>query len=137
MKRRNFIQQCGALGAACIGLSALLQGCKSFVYIPNTLTANKITIRKIDFAQNKFVLVKNQLLQAPIYLLKLSENEYSAVLMLCTHKGCELSPAGSILVCPCHGSEFSSRGSVLSSPAQTDLLQYRVSTNQEYIFIQL
>lgn len=137
MERRNFIKQCGTMGVACVGLSALLESCKTTVSVPNTATANKIQVKKLDFAQNKFVLVNNQRLEAPIYLYKHNENEYSAVLMLCTHNGCELNVAGENLACPCHGAEFSNVGKVLAPPADKDLRKYQITTDQENIYIQL
>ena len=137
MDRKEFIKQCGFYCLAAIGAGILLEGCKAPYYAPNTISGNKISIRKADFLEHKFILVKNERLQAPIYVSKLNEQEYSAVLMLCTHKGCELNPASNFLVCPCHGSEFSNTGKVLSPPAEQDLKKFNVSTDNENIYIQL
>ncbi len=133
MERRNFIKNC----ASAIGVTILLQSCKSAFYIPNSIDKTKIVIKKTDFSENKFVLVKNEALQGPIYLAKLNENDYSAVLMICTHKSCELNTAGNYLVCPCHGSEFSNTGKVLNPPAEKDLEKYIVTTDASFIYIQL
>lgn len=137
MERRNFIKQCGALGIACVGFAALLEGCKTISYVPGSTTGNTIQVKKTELIQSKFVLVKNEKLNAPIYLCKLNENQYSAVLMLCTHNGCELNAAGDNLVCPCHGSDFSNTGKVLSPPAAKDLYKYQVTTDQDNIYIKL
>ena len=137
MERRNFIKNCGVLCASSIGVATFLQSCKSAFYVPNVIDDNKIIIKKINFAENKFVIVRNEKLQTPIYLSKVNETEYSAVLMLCTHKGCELNTAGNYLVCPCHGSEFSNTGKVLHSPAEKDLQKFSVTTDNSTIYIQL
>ena len=125
------------LCGAGIVFSAVLQSCKTAFYAPNTISENKIVVSKKHFAQNKFVLIKNDQLQAPVYLTKINESEYSAISMLCTHKSCELKPAGINLVCPCHGSEFSNTGKVLSPPAEKDLKKYNITSDMENIYIQL
>jgi cytochrome b6-f complex iron-sulfur subunit len=137
MERRAFIKSCGILCTAGIGLPLLLESCKTIFYAPNIIEGNKITVKKSDFASNSFVIVKNEKLQAPVYLHKINENEYSAVLMICTHRGCELNAAGSNLICPCHGAEFSNTGKVLSPPAEKDLCKYATSSDQENIYIRL
>ena len=137
MERREFIKNCGITCLTGVGLAAFLESCRSLYYAPNTINGNIITVKKTDFGQNKYVLIRNEKLQAPVYLLKVSETEYSAVLMLCTHKGCELNAGGSLLVCPCHGSEFSTTGKVQTSPAERDLQKYIVTTDNESIFINL
>ncbi len=137
MDRKEFIKTCGL---ACVGgtaLAALLESCKVAFYAPNTLSENKIIVSKTATAQNNSFVVKNDALQAPIYISKLDETNYSAVLMYCTHKGCELNLAGNYLICPCHGSEFSNTGKVLSPPADKDLLHYTVTSDSENIYIHL
>ena len=64
-----------------------------------------------------------------------NENNYVALLLLCTHKGCDVRPAGSILACPCHGAEFSSDGRVLKGPATADLVKYKTRSDNENIYI--
>ena len=113
MQRREFIKDCGLYCLSALGAAAILQACKTSVYVTGTAKGNKIAVKKTDFGKNKFVLVKTEKLETPVYLLKESEEIYSAVLMLCTHKGCELNASGGFLVCPCHGSEFSATGKVL------------------------
>ena len=137
MKRREFIKDCGIFCVSGIGLALFLESCKTIFYAPNVLTGDTLIIKKSDFATHSFVVVKNEKLQAPIYLNKRKENEYSAVLMLCTHKGCELNTAGNNLICPCHGAEFSNTGKVLNPPANEDLKKYQVTNDNENIYIHL
>lgn len=137
MQRREFLKNCGLLGASCVTLPLFFGSCKPVFYASCSMQGNRIVVKKSDFLSRTYVLVKNERIQAPIYLCKINENEYSAVLMVCTHKGCELNPAGNNLVCPCHGAEFSNTGKVLMLPAERDLQKYTTATDNENIYINL
>lgn len=84
---------------------------------------------------DRFVLIKHSKLDSPIYLRKITDTHYRAFLMYCTHKGCEVKPAGNILVCPCHGSQFSGVGKVLSGPADENLHEFKVTLREDKIAI--
>ena len=73
---------------------------------------------------------------APIFVLK-KEGTFSAVLMLCTHKECEVSPFGKELHCPCHGSEYDINGGVLEGPAEASLKSFKVSSDNDTIHVHL
>lgn len=145
MKRREFIKDCGFICFGTIGGSLMLQGCASNYYALSTTENNKITIKKTEFVSikkgktenRKYILVKIEAIQFPIFLYKQNDNEFTALLMNCTHKGCELQPHGEYLICPCHGSEFNNRGKVQNPPADEDLKQYKTFTDNENIYIQL
>lgn len=146
MERKDFIKTCGF---ACLGgsaLMALLQSCASTSYFAKTaIEKNRILIKKSEFIKTendkikkrKFVLVKSDKFDFPICVYKINESEYSAVLMQCTHKGCELQPQGNFLVCPCHGSEFSNTGIVQNPPAEQNLLTFNTTIDNENIYIHL
>lgn len=135
--RREFIKTCGVIsaGAFCGGASLLLSGCSSINYLSYTEDGNMLTINKSNFTKEENGLLAHKKLPAPIYLTKLENENYSAVLLECTHKGCEVSPVGDILICPCHGSEYSKTGEVLESPAERDLYKFVVTTDAENIYI--
>lgn len=145
MKRRNFIQMSclGCLGAAA-GIS-LLESCATGQYVNSTINNNVLTIKKTDFivikkdkqVSRKFVLVKNDAYPFPICVFKISENEYTALYMECTHQGCELNAYQTQLVCPCHGSEFDNKGNVLEGPADSPLKQFEVKTDDQNIYIKV
>jgi cytochrome b6-f complex iron-sulfur subunit len=146
MERKEFIRTCGYACLGTLAISALLEGCVSANYFAQTsLSGSIITIKKSEFIKvengktvaRKFVLVKNEKLNFPICLYKLTETEYSALLMECTHKGCELNAQGEYLVCPCHGSEFSNTGAVQNPPAEQNLQSFKTSTDDANIYIQL
>ena len=136
--RRKFIK--GSLSVAaccCIGGLSILSGCSNVIYLSGKEEGNTLTINKIDFADQQYVVVNTTKLPSPVYLKKNSEEKYKAYLMHCTHKGCTVKPAGNIMVCPCHGAEFSSEGKVLNGPAQDNLMEYVVTTKGDVISIQI
>ncbi|MFA7379105.1 MAG: Rieske (2Fe-2S) protein [Bacteroidia bacterium] len=146
MDRKEFIKTCGF---ACLGgatLAVLLESCAGTNYFAQTSYANnKITIRKSEFfritkdktIQRKHVLVRHDKFSYPICVYKLGGENYSALLMQCTHKGCELQAQGDFLICPCHGSEFNNHGVVQNPPAEQDLQTFKISTDNENIYIYL
>ena len=146
MKRKEFIKTCCF---ACLGgpvLAALLESCASAYYFAQTsMNNNQITIKKTEFMKvekektvhRKYVLVKSYKFGYPICIYKIGEDNYSALLMECTHRGCELEPQGDYLACPCHGSEFTNRGLVQNPPATENLRTFQLNTNNENIYVQL
>lgn len=146
MERREFIKNCSALCLGASAISILLEGCTATNYFAKTeLSENRIIVKKSEFIAGegekkklrKYVLIKTEKLEFPLFLYKQAENDYSALLMYCPHKGCELQPQGEYLICPCHGSEFTNKGKVLNPPADQDLQQYKTSVDNENIYIQL
>ena len=137
--RRGFLKNTGGLIAICCysGIAPFLNSCINIVYVQFSKLKNKLVIKKVDMAENQYVLLNLDNVKAPIYLTKLSDQKFSALYLLCTHKGCEVRPAGDILICPCHGSEFSNTGKVLKSPAERNLASYLVTSDNENIYIHL
>jgi Rieske Fe-S protein len=109
------------------------------------MQANGISVPKSEFIFIKndqeqmraYIIVRNDALQFPIYVYRFSDNEYSALLMQCTHQGNELSASGDHLTCSAHGSEFNNKGSVVQGPAARNLRRFNVQTSNEKIFIDL
>ncbi len=146
MNRKEFIKtSC----FACVGvtvLGTLFESCSGSSHFAQTTTnGNKIAIKKSEFiktenektTQRKFVLVKVDKYNFPIGVYKLSEGNFSALLMECTHKSCELQPQGEYLMCPRHGSEFNNKGVVQNPPAEQNLQTFTITTDHENIYIQL
>ena len=135
--RRKFIKTCGVIsaGALCGGTSILLNSCAGVNYLSYKENENVLVVGKSNFIKKNYGVLTHNKMTAPIYITKLENENYSAVLLKCTHKGCEVSPIGDILICPCHGSEFSKTGKVLQSPAETDLHKFSVTTDNENIYI--
>jgi nitrite reductase/ring-hydroxylating ferredoxin subunit len=146
MNRKEFIKTCGyaCLGGTAIGV--FLQSCASTSYYAQNKIVNKsITILKSEFThtvkgkemQRKYILVKSEKLNFPICVFRFSDQEYSAILMECTHRSCELQNQGDYVMCPCHGSEFSNKGIVQNPPAEQNLKTFLITTDNDHIYIQL
>lgn len=136
MDRRKFIQGISVAAASC-SLSTGLTGCSYARVVPHDLTQNFIRIRKDSFGEDFGVLIQESKLIAPIYVRKHADNDYTATLLYCSHKGCEVRPKQNSLVCPCHGSEFDFDGTLRSAPAEEDLFRFPVLTSNDFIQIQV
>jgi Rieske Fe-S protein len=62
----------------------------------------------------------------PLYIVRLGDREFAAVLSVCTHRGCTVEPDTAGFTCPCHGSEYDRSGLVLKGPAARDLARFPV-----------
>jgi Rieske Fe-S protein len=144
MNRKEFIKTCGLM---CMGSTAmLLQSCTGASYLAKaTAAGNRLALPKTEFdktekgktVKRSYVIVKTEQLNFPICVYRINDTAYSAVLMECTHKGCELQPHGDFLTCPCHGSEFSKLGVVQNPPAESNLKTFLITNDHETIYIQL
>jgi cytochrome b6-f complex iron-sulfur subunit len=96
-----------------------------------------VKVRKNKETDRIYVLLKSNDADFPICLYKINDDEYSASLLKCTHRGCELNTGGGIYSCPCHGSEFSMTGKLLQGPADRDLKTFKTETDAKNIYINL
>ncbi|RYE00659.1 MAG: hypothetical protein EOP50_03375 [Sphingobacteriales bacterium] len=144
MNRRKFLKQgctaCLSLTAASVFLSA----CTNTRYLSGELVRDGITVHKTDFLNGKtngaytsFIIIRNNALQFPICLFRVSDTEYNALWMKCSHQGAELQASGDVLQCPAHGSEFSNKGIAISGPANGNLRSFPVRVIGDEIFIDL
>src|SRR6478752_5360683 len=108
MDRKDFLKTCGLVCLSGLGaMTTLLQSCVSGQYFAtNELAGPYLKVAKTEFETNKkklperkSVIVKAEELKFPIYLYKVSDTEYSALWMECTHQGAELSAHGDTLTC--------------------------------------
>lgn len=126
-------------------VAPVLTSCQSTHYATGTVEPNGLSILKSEFTYLKkdqpmireYIIVRNDKLEFPIYLYRFSANEYSALLMKCSHQGNELQASGDHLHCSAHGSEFNNKGVVAQGPAENNLRSFKVSTDNERIFIDL
>lgn len=146
MDRRNFIKTTCLVCASGIGAMWILNACSTSKQTSNfKYNQNKITIPKSEFItvknnksiQQKFILVKPESFPFPIALYKLSDTDYKASLLQCSHQGCELSPYETTMVCPCHGAEFNVKGEVTQGPAETNLKTFVTTYDNDNIYIQI
>jgi len=144
MERRKFLKTCCYTAIGLPLLAGTLQSCAAAIYYaPVTKKSNRLVVKKTAFYQLKkgkklsrdFVLVKTTDMDFPICLYKTSPDTYTASLLRCTHRGCELNVGGGIYTCPCHGSEFSIKGTVIEGPAETNLKTFEIASDNENIYI--
>ncbi len=144
MERKEFIKTCGLACLGGLSLSLLLESCNTSNYFAqHTISANQFTIKKTEFVEmvkgvqtfRKFVLLKTDRSEFPICVFRINEEYFTALLMECTHKGCELKPHGDYLICPCHGSEFTNKGTVQNPPAEDNLKSFQTKTDHENIYV--
>ena len=145
MERREFIKKGCVACLSMTVISTLVSSCVSTSYLTGELKNDGVMVSKKDFeirqkggtAYSSFIIIRNDTLKYPICVYRVSENEYTALWMQCTHQGAELQASGDVLQCPAHGSEFSNRGEVRSGPAATRLRTFPVTVNNQEIFIDL
>jgi cytochrome b6-f complex iron-sulfur subunit len=144
MKRTEFIKTCGIVCLSGAALATILESCGTANYVAQTtMEGSKLVLKKSEFikvnadkrTERKFVLVRSDKFNFPICVFRLGDGIYTALLMECTHKGCELQPHGEYMVCPCHGSEFSNTGVVQNPPAEQNLQSFKTSSDNENIYI--
>ncbi|GIV60434.1 Rieske 2Fe-2S domain-containing protein [Rhodocaloribacter litoris] len=138
MHRRDFIRWLERLaaGVACAG-GGLLAGCAGSRFVPARPEAGRLVIRKDDLAGRAVVLVDLPGTGRPILLRRTGPDAFVAVWTRCTHRGCQVEPAGDRLVCPCHGSEYTLDGKVVKSPARMDLRRFRVTTDAGHVYVEM
>lgn len=142
MKRKDFIKTCGCALVTAPLWGSLLQSCTSYHYAAYSRKDNKLAIPLSEFGtkNNKnrdFVLLDFKDSSYPICIFKTGENQYTASLMQCTHKGCELNVEGDLFSCPCHGSEFTKTGEVIEGPAIEALKTFKTTLDNTHIYVHL
>jgi cytochrome b6-f complex iron-sulfur subunit len=139
MRRRDFVWRLPVLGPALsLGASALaLGGCAGPRYVVPRSEAGRLVVALSELAATGDVLLQAPGMQRPVYLRRLGSGEFVALLLRCTHAGCQPEPAGDRLTCPCHGSEFSFDGNVLQGPAERALTRYPVELRGDDVAVRL
>ena len=146
MDRKDFIKQCGFACLGIAGVSLLAQSCAGSRQINAALKDNQLQLDLSSFAGTKkngeqqykrYVVVYNDQLNYPIVVYRNNENDYTALLLRCSHQYNELNVNGELLTCPAHGSEFDSRGNVVNGPADSGLRSFPVIKDNQNLFIQL
>jgi Rieske Fe-S protein len=141
MKRKAFIRSCCL---ACMGgtfVTAILEGCSANNMISGTIENSDLVVPVNSFHKNdsfrKYVIAQPEILKYPICIFRLSDTEYTALLMRCTHQGTQLEIYGDRLECPAHGSEFDQHGDVIEGPAQRNLRTFPVRISDNHLYISL
>jgi Rieske Fe-S protein len=145
MNRKEFIKVCGGSCLAVVGISLLTQNCKSTHYVQAAADNDKLEVSKSDFmimkngeqSFRRSIIVKSDKLDYPLVVYRNDENNYTALLLRCTHQGLELNVAGDLITCSAHGSEFGKTGEIITGPAEQRLRSFPVMTDEKNIYIKL
>jgi Rieske Fe-S protein len=145
MKRKEFIISSCVACLSVAGLGELLSSCGSVKFTAGKLNDDGLIIDADEFktktagdtTYRPYIIVRNEALKYPICVYRISDAEYSALWMQCTHQGTELQVAGNYLNCTAHGSEFSNKGTVINGPADKNLKTFPVTINNNELFIDL
>ena len=144
LSRRDFIKQASALSACacCFGAATLLESCSASSGATSTAadksiveTPGQISIAKTAFANQSYLKFNSGKFKEAIFVNTNTDGTYTAVLLHCTHKGCEVRPSDGKLACPCHGSQFDLDGHVIKGPAKSDLQTFPVTTDDQHVLI--
>ncbi len=65
------------------------------------------------------------------WLRRVSQTEFKAYVINCTHLGCPVNwlPNAQLFMCPCHGGVYYADGSVAAGPPPRSLFEYQVRIN--------
>jgi nitrite reductase/ring-hydroxylating ferredoxin subunit len=145
MNRKEFLKTCGFGCLAGLAGISLLQSCSTSQALTKEISGSDIIVPLTDFEikkketieYKKYIIIQNESLKYPICIYRLDANNYSALLMQCSHQGAELQVFGNKLQCSAHGSEFSNTGVVESKPADKDLRKFPVSIDNNTLKISL
>jgi nitrite reductase/ring-hydroxylating ferredoxin subunit len=146
MDRKDFIKQCGFACLGVAGVSVLTQSCTGSRQINASLKNNELQVPLSSFIISKkegpsqykrYVVVRNDQLNYPIVVYRNGENDYTALLLRCSHQYNELNVNGSLLTCAAHGSEFDATGNVVNGPADTKLRSFSTAKDNQNLYIQL
>jgi len=138
MKRKQFITSTGYFTLGCCGLIPFIKGCTSYYFARYTMEQNSIRIARTEFTDERpFVYVRHNKLPKPIFVKEDFNGIPLALLLECTHRGCQVRPNNNGFACPCHGSEFNQTGKVTNEPADKPLFRFKTSQDEEYIFVHL
>lgn len=145
MDRKEFIKSCAFACLNGVAISTILQSCANSKMLHIDLSNDAIVVPLSEFniekkghvTFHKFILLQNEKLAFPIALFRISEKQFSAVNLKCSHQGAELQVFGDKLVCPAHGSEFSNLGLVENGPATENLRNFPLKLENNNIIISL
>ena len=141
MDRREFIEKVGMMSIAGIAAGSIISsiGCKApaSLYTKSAFEGNRVKVIKTDFPANtSYIVVQYPTNEYPIYIHR-EGNDYLALHMECTHKGCGLKAEATQLTCPCHGSIFDTNGQVTEGPPKKPLVRYNTSADATSIFVEI
>lgn len=141
MVRKEFVKKTGA-AALLLSMGIFLESCSddSEEMTPDN-GDNDNNIISFDKSSSPFDVLQSN----DGWLLHPSENillvnvggVIRALTSVCTHSGCndDWTYSGSSFTCNCHGSMFNNKGEVTSGPASSNLKEYKVEVDRDFVSI--
>jgi len=138
MQRRTFIKDSGIMLCACAAGPTLLAACGTAIHVVKDVEreGEYMQIKAGELDVVGFAVIPETRHGFPLYI-SVKDGHYYAVLLKCSHKGCELEPGARLLKCPCHGSTFRSTGEPVKLPATEPLQTFPVSVSEGIIRIKV
>lgn len=139
MNRRQFmrtIEQASVASLAPVVCAPFIgAACASVRYAQSSVERERIVVRRTELSAAGTALVETPDEQLPIFLRRVSDNEFVALSTKCTHRGCQVEHTGTQMACPCHGSVFSLEGQRLQGPADRPLQRFQVTADATNVYI--
>ncbi len=138
MDRRSFLrsscQACAAfaLTPAVVSMQSCASGAKML-----TVENGMLTVPMDTLGMNKTAVVSGQGLANKLLIVKRDDGTYTALELLCPHKGGPLNETGSQLECEWHHSRFDLEGKVLGGPAKANLKTYPVEVGRNALLVKV
>jgi Rieske Fe-S protein len=114
-----------------------LVSCASVAVYKTVADGNKILVPLSLFTQQTFQIIRAKNVEYNIALRKESENNFTALLMRCTHADAGLQNTGNGFSCSAHGSSFDQNGDVKKGPATMALKKYKSAVVDDQVVIYL
>lgn len=136
MQRRQFLSSLSIIAGA-----SLVKGCASFkssrskdglTLLP---TNGELIVRRELLTHNRGIKLNAN--GKNIGLYQLSDDEFSAREMRCSHQGCGIELDDNGYICPCHGATFDRYGQAIKGPATEPLKPAELRTDSEYIYVKM
>ena len=136
LTRRSFL-----IGAACLCTAAATQACavnQSFVRAEIHANRARVPLEQLSLENSTLVYVEP--LAATVALDWLSDDtpdagRWRAMLLVCTHRGCNVAPSRGGYLCPCHDSRFDAEGTVLVGPAVDPLPELFCVVEEDALYV--
>lgn len=138
MDRRDFLRStCHACAAlALVPVAVSLEGCASgarMLAVENGV----LSVPMDTLGKGTTAVVSGQGLANKLMIVKRADGSFTALELICPHKGGPLKEHGDGLECDWHHSRFDLDGKVLNGPAKTDLKSYPVEANGKMLRVRV
>jgi len=143
ISRRHFLEnliKIGALGVVGSGVMACASGGLPLMMGQEENEQIRIRLSEataLNLPDGAISLATTEQGELNIVVLKIAENEFVALSMICTHLGCRVRKARDGFACPCHGSRYDLQGKVINGPAAKSLMSFPVRREGEELVIEL